>query len=64
MNIFVPLGTYDKLSEKYVCIDDRTYDDLVYGIPVSVQFTGIFYNKDVFTAAGITEIPRSTIDKF
>jgi raffinose/stachyose/melibiose transport system substrate-binding protein len=60
---FVPLGTYDKLSEKYVCIDDRTFNNLVYGIPVSVQFTGIFYNKDVFKKAGITEVPH-TMDNF
>ena len=60
---FVPLGKYDELSKQYYCIDDRTYDDVVYGIPVSVQFTGIFYNKTVFEEAGITQIPR-TIDEF
>ena len=56
-------GKYDELSKQYYCIDDRTYDDVVYGIPVSVQFTGIFYNKTVFEEAGITQIPR-TIDEF
>ena len=60
---FVPLGSYEELSEKYLCIDDRTYENVVYGIPVSVQFTGIFYNKNVFEAAGIESIPR-TIDEF
>lgn len=60
---FVPLGKYEELSQKYTCIDDRTYNNVVYGIPVSVQFTGIFYNKDIFSEAGITTIPR-TIDKF
>ena len=37
-----------------MCIRDR-----VYGIPVSVQFTGIFYNKTVLEEAGITQIPVS-----
>jgi ABC-type glycerol-3-phosphate transport system substrate-binding protein len=60
---FLPLGSFEELSKKYVCIDDRTYDNLVYGIPVSVQFTGIFYNKAVFAQAGITTIPR-TRDEF
>lgn len=60
---FVPLGTYEDLSKQYYCVDDRAYDGLVYGIPVSVQFTGIFYNKTVFEEAGITQIPR-TIDEF
>lgn len=60
---FVPLGSYEELSEQYQCIDDRTYENVVYGIPVSVQFTGIFYNKNVFAEAGIEGIPR-TIDEF
>ena len=60
---FLPLGNYQDMAEKYLCIDDRTYDNKVYGIPVSVQFTGIFYNKAVFEEAGITEVP-GTIDAF
>jgi raffinose/stachyose/melibiose transport system substrate-binding protein len=60
---FLPLGTYDELSKKYLAIDDRTFNNSVYGIPVSIQFTGIFYNKDVFKQAGITEIPH-TMDNF
>jgi ABC-type glycerol-3-phosphate transport system substrate-binding protein len=60
---FLSLGSYKDLSQKYICIDDRTFNDQVYGIPVSVQFTGIFYNKRIFREAGITKIPR-TRDEF
>lgn len=56
---FVPLGDYDKLAEKYLCIDDRSFNNITYGLPVSIQFTGVFYNKNVFEKAGITEIPKS-----
>jgi ABC-type glycerol-3-phosphate transport system substrate-binding protein len=60
---FESLGDYNTLSQKYLCIDDRTFNNLVYGIPVSIQFTGIFYNREVFKKAGINSIPK-TIDGF
>ncbi|NMN02139.1 ABC transporter substrate-binding protein [Bifidobacterium panos] len=36
-----------------------TYDDKVYGVPVTVQPGGIWYSKDLFKQAGIEEVPST-----
>ena len=36
-----------------------TYDGKVYGVPVTVQPGGIWYSKDLFEQAGITEVPTT-----
>ncbi|MWV47930.1 extracellular solute-binding protein [Rathayibacter sp. VKM Ac-2803] len=40
----------------------NTIDDKVYAMPVAVLPGGVFYSQDLFTAAGITETPK-TIDE-
>ena len=61
---FVPLGTYEELSEKYNYLESSKYiEQTVYGIPSSAYLSGIVYNKDVFYQAGISETPKS-IDEF
>lgn len=61
---FVPLGTYEELSEKYNYLETSKYiEQTVYGIPSSAYLSGIIYNKDVFYQAGISETPKS-IDEF
>jgi raffinose/stachyose/melibiose transport system substrate-binding protein len=40
-----------------------TYNDKVYGIPWDMGMIGFFYNKDLFTKAGITDTPK-TWDEF
>lgn len=40
-----------------------TYDGKIYGYPANVEYLGVFYNKDLFAAAGITEVP-TTRDEF
>ncbi len=36
-----------------------TFDDKVYGVPVTVQPGGIWYSKDLFKQAGIEEVPST-----
>lgn len=58
---FMPLGTFEELSEKYHYMESSKYvEQTVYGIPSSAYLAGIIYNKDVFYQAGISQLPKST----
>jgi ABC-type glycerol-3-phosphate transport system substrate-binding protein len=56
---FAPLGDLETMKETYNFIDARQYDGVVYGIPSTGNAQGIVYNKAVFAAAGITELPKT-----
>jgi multiple sugar transport system substrate-binding protein len=43
--------------------DSATHDGSMYGLPFDGESTGLFYRKDLFEAAGITEPPK-TWDEF
>lgn len=58
-DFFTPLGTVEELGKKYQFINEATYDGQVYGIAVTGNANGLLYNKDVFKAAGITELPKN-----
>lgn len=60
---FVSFGELDKLSEKYIMLNDKTYENQVYAIPSVGNVQGVVYNKKVFADAGITELPK-TPDEF
>lgn len=60
---FIPFGTYEDLNEKYNYVTEKTYDDMVYGIPNGGTAGGVAYNKAVFKQAGIKELPK-TPDEF
>ena len=62
-NYFVPFGNLDEMTELYNFIDTKQYQGVVYGIPSTGNAQGIVYNKAVFEAAGVTEIPK-TPDEF
>lgn len=62
-NYFTPLGDYDTLNEKYNYVTEKTYNDVVYGIPNGGTAGGVAYNKAVFEEAGITTLP-TTPDEF
>lgn len=62
-NFFVPFGNLEEMKEKYNFIDNKQFDGIVYGIPSTGNAQGIVYNKAVFTAAGINELPK-TPDEF
>lgn len=56
---FEPLGTVDELGAKYRFINEQAYKGTVYGIATTGNANGILYNKKVFAAAGITELPKT-----
>lgn len=56
---FEPLGKMSDLEQQYTGLEERTVDGISYGIPVTVNFSGVIYNKQVFKDAGITEVPRT-----
>jgi len=62
-NLFVPFGSLSGLSQQYRMLSNFAYQDTVYGIPSTGNAQGIVYNKKVFEAAGITELPK-TPDEF
>ncbi len=56
---FISYGDKETLDEKYVLLNNFSYDGQVYGIPSTGNAQGIVYNKKVFEEAGITEIPTT-----
>lgn len=58
-DFFTPLGSLEELSQKYQFINEGAYDGTIYGVAVTGNANGLLYNKDVFTAAGITAIPTT-----
>ncbi|SET52361.1 ABC transporter substrate-binding protein [[Clostridium] polysaccharolyticum] len=62
-NYFVSFGDLDTLEKNYIMLQDKAYDNEVYGIPSVGNAQGVVYNKKVFADAGITELPK-TPDEF
>ncbi len=62
---FTKLGDKETLSKSYESnmLNNYMYQDIVYGIPSMANVQGIIYNKKVFEAAGIQELPK-TPDEF
>lgn len=56
---FEPMGSFDKMDEQYLGVEERQVDNVVYGIPIAVTYTGVIYNKAVFEKAGINELPKT-----
>ncbi len=46
-----------------VVADDFIIDNQMYGVPMSVDSLALYYNKDIFNAAGVTSPPK-TWDEF
>lgn len=61
-NFFEPLGKTQDLSEKYLGLNDRSYQGTQYGIPSQMNATGMVVNKKVFKDAGIKEFPKTPED--
>ncbi|MFN8623074.1 MAG: extracellular solute-binding protein [Chloroflexota bacterium] len=62
-NFFEPLGSLDDLSQQYNWVTERAYDGQVYGIAQTGNASGVVYNKKVWDAAGIKDLP-TTPDEF
>lgn len=60
---FMPLDTYDNISQVNNFENQWEYDGMSYGVPYMAGAQGLLYNKAVFEAAGITELP-TTPDEF
>lgn len=60
---FVPFGTVDEMSEFINFADNWRFEGNCYGIGYMGNAQGLLYNKAVFEAAGITELPK-TPDEF
>lgn len=60
---FYPMCDLSAIEGDYNFADNRAYGGKVYGIPSTGNAQGIVYNKAVFEAAGITELPK-TPDEF
>jgi len=60
---YVPLGDLETLDGMYNFMSQWAYDGVCYGIPSTGNANGVLYNKAVFEAAGITELPK-TPDEF
>jgi len=62
-NYFYPFGTVDEMSELINFANTCAYDGICYGVPCYGSTQGMVYNKAVFEAAGVTELPK-TPDEF
>lgn len=58
-DFFEPLGTLEDMQKQYTGVEERAVDGMAYGIPMTINFNGVIYNKQVFKDAGITEVPRT-----
>ena len=62
-NYFTELDDLTTMDAKYNYMTEKAFDDKVYGIPGGGTAGGVAYNKAVWKAAGITELPK-TPDEF
>lgn len=60
---FESLGSVEELSSQYNWVTERAFDGQVYGIAQTGNANGVVYNKKVWDAAGITDLP-TTPDEF
>ncbi len=60
---FEPLDTVKNLSKTYRFVAEAAYDGQAYGVAQTGNAQGIVYNKKVWAAAGITDLP-TTPDEF
>ncbi|MBO4618052.1 MAG: carbohydrate ABC transporter substrate-binding protein [Lachnospiraceae bacterium] len=58
-NYFMPLDSYENLSGVLNFVDAWQFDNICYGIPYMANAQGVLYNKAVFKAAGIDNLPTT-----
>lgn len=56
---FQPLDSLDNMSQEINFADAWQFDGTCYGVPYMANAQGVLYNKAVFEAAGITELPKT-----
>ncbi|WP_172197218.1 ABC transporter substrate-binding protein [Saccharibacillus qingshengii] len=60
---FEPLGSMEEMSKQYDGLEEREVDGKAYGLPITINYSGVIYNKSVFDKAGYSEPPK-TIEEF
>ena len=50
-------GWYDTFNAGY--FDSLKYEDQIVGLPIEGAGACVFYNKDIFAAAGVEELPSN-----
>ncbi|KQQ05555.1 MULTISPECIES: ABC transporter substrate-binding protein [unclassified Rathayibacter] len=58
-NYFEPLGSTEELSSQYRFTNEGSFDGTAYGISTFGSAMGYVFNRDVWTAAGITTPPET-----
>ena len=56
---FQPIDTFEALDAELNFVLDKEKDGLCYGVPYMGNAQGVLYNKAVFEAAGVTELPKT-----
>jgi len=56
---FLPLGDQATLEKTYMFVNEKSFEGKTYGISSTGNVQGVVYNKAVFTAAGITALPKT-----
>lgn len=62
-NYFISLGDFDTLDGIYNFCTEKSFGGKVYGIANGGTAGGVLYNKKIWDAAGVTELPK-TPDEF
>lgn len=59
-----PLMTLNEFNEQFVEVayNDLVLDNKIYGIPLYVDTLALYYNRDLFNTAGITQPPKTWED--
>ncbi len=60
---FMPLDSLENMKQEINFADAWEYEGQSYGVPYMANAQGVLYNKAVFEAAGVTELPK-TPDEF
>ena len=60
---FQPIDSLENMQKEINFADAWQFDGTCYGVPYMANAQGVLYNKAVFEAAGVTEIPK-TPDEF
>lgn len=58
-NYFEPLGSTEELSSQYRFTNEGSFDGTAYGISTFGSAMGYVFNRDVWTAAGVTTPPTT-----
>lgn len=60
MGIFADItGKFDVSTYYEGPVASATLDDVLYGVPFGCNCLSLYYNRDMFDAAGITEVPQT-----